>query len=135
MWNLLVKKRKQLNLGAIVLWLLGIVYACVTPNEQMPDVHFFEGFDKLMHFAFYFVLIILLLIYRLQQDWRTWVVGLMIILVSMFGISIEFLQRFLEGGRSFSVADMLANNLGLIVGLSVYFCMESVLENYLKTNI
>lgn len=135
MWNLLVKKRKQLNLGAIVLWLLGIVYACVTPNEQMPDVHFFEGFDKLMHFAFYFVLIILLLIYRLQQDWRTWVVGLMIIFVSMFGIGIEFLQRFLEGGRSFSVADMLANNLGLIVGLSVYFCMESVLENYLKTNI
>lgn len=132
MWKTTAKQAELLNLWAIILWVSGILYACLTPNDQMPDVNFFEGFDKLMHFLFYFGLIILLLVYRLQKQWGSWVSALCILSTAAFGIGIEYMQRALEGGRSFSVEDMLANCLGLLGGVVVYLFVESALAQYLN---
>ncbi|MFV0555011.1 MAG: VanZ family protein [Mangrovibacterium sp.] len=126
------KHAQQLNLWAIILWIAGILYACLTPNEDMPKVNFFEGFDKLMHFLFYFGFIILLLIYRLQKHWNNAWGGAMIALVASFGIGVEYLQRALEEGRSFSVEDMLANCLGLLGGIVIYLLLESTLARFLS---
>ncbi|MFV0522321.1 MAG: VanZ family protein [Mangrovibacterium sp.] len=131
MWTLTPRSLERLNLVAIILWVIGILYACLTPNDEMPDVDFFVGFDKLMHFLFYLGLIFLLLVYRLQRKDANWVAAIMIIAVAAFGIGIEYVQRALNEGRSFSVADMLADCLGLLSGIIIYLFIETSLEQYL----
>lgn len=132
MWKPTVKRLEQLNLWAIILWVAGILYACFTPNEQMPQMHFFAGFDKLMHFSFYAVLIFLLLAYRLQRKGAAWIAALQIVLVAALGVVVEHVQRASGGGRSYSLEDMLANGLGLLFGVLCFVLLEKALARYLR---
>lgn len=132
MWKVNVRQLEQINLIAIIIWVLGIIYACLTPNDQMPNVHFFEGFDKVMHFLFHATLIFLLLTYKLLKNAANWWAALSIVIELAFGLSIEYIQRALDTGRSFSVEDILANCLGLLVGIIIYLFFESVLVSCLK---
>jgi len=72
------------------------------------------GFDKLLHFFGFFILAILLLLtfkyYRLSNSYAS------VFLIALgIGILIEYVQLSIPG-RDFSVADILADVLGIITG-------------------
>ena len=89
-------------------WVLITVYVCLMPNP--PSTPGIEFGDKLMHAIGYIGLFLWFSqIYHRKHHWRP-AVGLILL-----GISIEFAQS-LTAYRSFEIADMFANTIGVLLG-------------------
>jgi VanZ family protein len=87
--------------------------AVLLPGSNIPDVGI-SGIDKLAHFTLFF-LWSLAVRYDFTKNFKwliVWIVGL------LFSISTEVLQIFVED-RSYDVWDMVADTLGLSVGLFI----------------
>jgi VanZ family protein len=98
---------------ALALWLAAVaavVCGSLLPGSAFRHIPSFN--DKLVHFLGYTVLA-LIPVALLELP----VVGMALAagMIPM-GISIEFLQRLVPG-RSFEIADMLANSLGVLTGI------------------
>jgi VanZ family protein len=91
-------------------------------KNDLPTIPFgIKNFDKIIHFGFYFILIMLYLFEsRTNLKPSTWVLGFLICLA--VGISTEFGQQVLQMGRSFEWSDMLANILEIFRD---WFCLKS----------
>ena len=81
--------------------------------------------DKLVHFTFYFVAVILGSLYVLQLKDRQQVIlrkiGILAFFLVLFGIIIEVIQEKLTVDRFGDVIDALANTTGVIIGFMVIF--------------
>jgi VanZ family protein len=81
--------------------------------------------DKLVHFTFYFVALILGSLYVLQLKDRQQAIlrkiGILAFLLVLFGIIIEVIQGKMTVNRSGDVFDALANATGVIIGFVVIF--------------
>jgi VanZ family protein len=88
-----------------------VIFASLQPNFGPRVAH---GFDKLEHLSAYLVLS--LWFTGLVGRERYWVVvcGLLAL-----GLSIEVLQGVMNVGRSAEALDMLANTVGVLVGLTI----------------
>lgn len=51
-----------------------------------------------------------------------------LIISGLFGIVIEVLQEIMQLGRSFSFLDILANILGVVLGLTGYYFMKKRIQ-------
>lgn len=96
-----------------------ITYGSLASFEPSEDG--WPGMDKVVHFIFYLVLTLLVLL-SLSREWdlnfsfrTTFIVAIAI----AFGIIIELIQRYIPG-RSFEWADILINILGTLTGYQLY---------------
>jgi len=93
------------------------------PGENFPKIEFnlFE-LDKLIHFIFYFILVVLMNIgFRLKKSEPFYRSIVWIIVVGIFtGWSIEYLQGNFITNRFFDYSDIIANSVGTIVGMLIY---------------
>ena len=103
-----------------LLWTLTILILTFLPKNEMPSMTFgVKHLDKAVHFIFYFILITLYLFESKKGIHRhSWIFGFIMCLV--LGIGTEFGQRYLNMGRNFELADMMANFLGNISGLVLF---------------
>lgn len=84
---------------------------------EQPKVHFF---DKFVHISGYFVLSLSWLL-ALKSNIETLKSGIFVsILIFIYGIVIEVLQGVLTSYRQADFYDMLANLLGISIGLFVF---------------
>ena len=86
-----------------------VVWLSLTPKPpQLPQI---MGWDKAQHFAAYACLMYWYgMSFRRHWRWPAFLVGL--------GVGLEFLQGY-SGFRSFDPFDMLANTIGVGLGLMV----------------
>lgn len=91
------------------LWVAAIFYLSLTPHPPEP-VHFWNA-DKLEHALAYS----LLMLWFCQLYRRRTSRMLLAVLLLAMGIAIEYLQRE-TGYRTFDLADMLADAVGVMVG-------------------
>lgn len=90
------------------------------PKHDIPDLRFsIKNLDKLVHFSFYFILIILFL--KESKE----VINRRVIFIGFFGcillgIATEYGQSMMHLGRSFEWSDMAANTTGSIIGLILF---------------
>lgn len=103
-------------------WAIITLVLTLIPGKDLPDVHFFQV-DKFAHF---FIFSVLMLLTGWGLTKTTVIKGTPVhplltaaLLSIAFGILIEFLQRFVPG-RSFSIADMLANSVGVGLGYVIF---------------
>jgi VanZ family protein len=102
-----------------------VTLACLLPAKKLPDaVPFIPHLDKIAHFIFYLVAILLagLAFYRRnpqKENNRNYLYIFMGILFAYGGL-IELLQLYLPGARSAEWTDILANTLGLLTGLASF---------------
>jgi VanZ family protein len=99
---------------------LGIVAGLsLMPPDDVPDVHLFEGFDKLVHACMYFGLTILACWTFYAEEKK-----IMIFYIVMFsigwGLLMEFSQLEMMIGRAFEWTDELSNSIGALLGAAVY---------------
>ncbi len=127
-----LKRIKNVNLALLVVWIFGVLYASLASNKDLPDVQLFPHVDKLFHFVFYFGMIHLSLTYNMLCNVSSLIKGLTILLILSLGIVIEYLQEYLNKGRSFSVEDMFANTLGLLFGIILFYILEDVYKRIIK---
>lgn len=98
-------------------WAIAIVWLSLTPAPPTIDV---EQGDKLGHFAAYGLLMsVFCLIY---DQWRTRL-GYAAGFIAM-GIALEFLQGMTDY-RTFDPLDMLANAIGVLLGLAAGWLLRS----------
>lgn len=93
-------------------------------GEHHPKL--FPGADKVVHALMFGFLVVMLWLDRWRLSGFHKVSHRFVIYstiaASLFGIAIEFLQDRMHAGRSFEVADMIADTIGaLTAGLICYF--------------
>ena len=101
-------------------WSVFIIYMCLKTPSLEPQL--FPNFDKLVHFTFYFVFVILW--YRfLSIKNRHSKKNILILFIGsiFFGIIIEYCQYLFTKSRMAEALDVVANSLGSIVGIVISY--------------
>ncbi len=107
-----------------LLYTLGLTFISLTPLKQIHLPNFSFG-DKIVHLLMYFFMAILwLLAFPKFRKYKT----IYILIIIMWGIIIEFLQSYMNIGRTGDPFDALANSIGVVLGLLVF---EKIITKYL----
>lgn len=113
-----------------ILWAIFVVIICEMPSSDIsPDsITFFEGFDKLAHTGFFFVLTVLLFHGKIKEqgsyNYRALTI-LKILLITLFlGAAIEVLQYSVFTYRSAEWWDLFADMTGVGMGIFGYIFLH-----------
>lgn len=113
-----------------IIWLSLVCYASLTPSSNIPKIHVFPHFDKVVHFGFYAIFSILLIPIFIRNQKYGSAYTFAVILSIIIGSLIEALQFYLTISRSASVLDEIANITGALTGVVFYqlILRKSVIE-------
>ncbi len=103
-----------------ILWLALICYGLFIPASNLPVKQFFRipHFDKMVHFALFFGLCILLIKPFKKLKTKYYLLAFLISIV--LGASLELVQHILSHSRSSDLYDFFANTLGITFALIFY---------------
>lgn len=108
-----------------LLWLALICYALFIPAKELPVKPFMKipHFDKMVHFALFFVFCLLLLrpFKKLQQKYYILAPLISIILSAL----LEFSQHMFSKSRSSDINDFMANSLGIALSVLFFYLFVS----------
>jgi VanZ family protein len=117
-----------------ILWTVLILVLC---NIKLPDSDkgtgfFFEGFDKLVHLGFFFILTILLFYGKIRfqhnYSFRSLTILKIIAISALIGGGIELLQWKVFTFRSAEWWDFFCDMIGCLMGVISYILLH--LSNY-----
>ena len=114
---------KVISFLPAIIWFIISFILLTLPGNDLPHEGFFNlpNFDKYVHFGMFFLLTALfcfpfiksktgyLSLFRLFNKIALYVI--------LYGISMEFVQKYFAVGRSFDLFDILFDSLGSIAGL------------------
>lgn len=109
--------RWKLFIPAIVWFLIVLVLLCI-PGKDMPETRFsFRDADKLVHFFMFGMMAYLfcrpfLLSNTYSGSGKNFIYLLIVLAVSLWGLSTEFIQKYYVPHRDFELLDWLADSLG-----------------------
>ena len=110
---------------ATVVWALSVAYLSLTPTLPKP-VGLLD--DKIQHFAAY-ALLSLLVILSLNKTLSAWKLAL---LAALYGGLMEVLQTYAPG-RSPEWLDLVANTMGVAMGLAVAWVLTRTRKRSLRS--
>jgi len=121
---------KKSYLSAALIWTSSILLLCLEPASELPKVEI-NNVDKLVHFTFHFVFIILWYLYLNSKDkivnYKTPVILFFVSLV--FGILVELSQQIFTTSRKGDILDVISNISGaftaMVFLLSVHYYSNS----------
>lgn len=120
---MMLKSHKIFYFIGSVLWTILIFVGCSLPGRDVPKVHVFDHFDKIVHFTFFLIFHFLWIGFLGTSKNR----HLILILISgIYGFFLEFYQVAYVEGRSFDVWDGIADICGSLA------CTFLMLRNRLK---
>lgn len=113
-------------LGLSLLWTIIIFVGCSLPGKDIPAVHLFDHFDKIVHFIFFFIFAFLWLntvfLFFPGERKNIWVYIILIILSSfLYGFALEFYQFYFVQGRSWDIWDGIADGIGGSAGSAAFY--------------
>lgn len=94
---------------AAIFWTITITILCLVSINKLPSITTFKYKDKIIHFLFYFVFV-LLWNYALKKNKIE--IFTIVVIAIVYGIIIEVLQSTITLNREADVFDALANSLG-----------------------
>lgn len=106
-----------------IVWALFILIVCLVSPRHIPKVEWqFISPDKAVHFGLFFIqtLLIVFAFYKRKQL-RFKIMLITTISVILYGMLMELLQMVMRLGRSADWDDVLANALGAVFALLLYF--------------
>ncbi len=109
----LLDKYRKLSLLFAIIWTIIIFIGCSLPGRDLPSVHLFDQFDKVVHFSFFLLFFIFwyfspTIFFKKSLAW--------IMITAIVGFGIEFYQIHFVVGRSFDVWDGVADTVGALAG-------------------
>lgn len=121
-----------------IVWTIVILVLC---NMKMPDTSgsgfFFEGFDKLVHLGFFYVLTILLFYGKIKHQhnysFRSLTIFKIIVITAALGGGIELLQWKFFTYRSAEWWDFGCDMTGVFMGVFSYILLHK--SNYNEKRI
>ena len=124
-----IKPLLRKTLGIFYLTLIALL--SLLPTSSFPDISYFSGEDKIIHFGMYAGLGFMACWSLNISSNRFKSYPLLLLFVFMWGVLMEILQRLMANGRSLEFMDMLANLGGAIVGLLAYIYMVKINKQFL----
>jgi len=128
MIRLLFSSKPWLRITLSLLYLIVIVLMSLLPSSNLPNIPYFSGEDKWIHFCMYAGLGFLTCWSLDTRGRRMPPLYVLLIGVFLWGVLMEILQRLMSNGRSMEILDMLANLAGAVAGLMVYRFLEKRLR-------
>jgi glycopeptide antibiotics resistance protein len=104
-----------------IVWITLILVLCTMPNKDVPHTSWFDmvHMDKVVHFGLFGGIVFFL---SLGYHWQkkhipALVLFLFVMSAALYGLAIEFIQRYFTADRSFDMNDVAADTLGAIAGV------------------
>lgn len=119
MLSFLLNVRQSIRIFLVVVYVGCIMALSLLPPQDFPKVPQFEGIDKVVHFMMYLLLSVLFS-WAVKTELNYSRLFLVIPATIGWGIFMEIMQRSMHLGRSFSWYDILANSIGVFVGVLIY---------------
>lgn len=105
-------------------WIILILFLCTMPGSSLPKASLFDKLhvDKIVHFFLFGGTVILLAYgYYRQRGHISGKALLGIALVTgLYGLAIEFIQKYFTANRSFEIMDVVADTLGALMGAVIF---------------
>jgi len=122
---------------ATILWALLIAVLSLLPGNQFPKVGI-SGLDLVVHFFFYSVFNLLLIVGNIRQEKFKFlhnrpVIAAFIISIS-YGLIIELLQGTVFVSRGAELSDAIANSIGSVVGWVLFLIIYGSPKKYMTWN-
>ena len=113
-----------------ITWTVFVVVASLVSFNSVPKVKVI-GSDKLVHFLFYLIFVVLWSLAKKQTCFKIKYSLLIVVIAIVFGIIIEILQGVLTKTREADFYDALANSLGAIVGfIALYWVKNKIFSKF-----
>jgi VanZ family protein len=111
-------------LAPAFLWALVILWLCAIPGQDIPDWKLLS-FDKAGHAFIFFTLTILLFwgFFKQKPDtfFQKYFLSASILIACTYGGTTELMQQYWFENRKAYILDFIANSIGSVVALAVYF--------------
>lgn len=117
-----------------LLWTAFIVFMCLK-RPSGEEIFYFPNADKVVHFTFYLGFVILWYRYLVFRNSILLNNKIVLVLLSiLFGIMIEFAQKYLTTTRQADIIDVLANSSGSVAGIfmATLFYKNKVITRIIK---
>lgn len=127
---------KKISYFYLFIWIACLVYASLSPPKNIPDLFFFKNADKVVHFLMYLGLTILIIPVFYKENCYTKSYLFSLLIASLTGIFMEFLQMVATELRFGSISDAIANFLGSVAGILIFHFLirKTVMKNiFFKT--
>ena len=119
MISFLLSVRQPFRFSLIFLYVAGIAALSLLPPQDLPKVQLFKGADKVIHLVMYLIFSVLSC-WTLKTEDRWYAIWLIIPVTVGWGMLMEYIQLEMRLGRSFSWSDILANTIGVLIGIIIY---------------
>ncbi len=115
-----------------ILWAIFVVVMCEMPalDTAKAGIVFFEGFDKLAHTGFFFVLTVFLFYGKIKEQssytYRPLTIFKILLITLALGLIIEILQLKVFTYRSAEWWDLFADMTGVGMGIFSYIFLHRI---------
>ena len=112
-----------------IIWSVIVLILCDMPLEEATaQLPLFEGFDKLVHTGFFFVLTVLLFYGKIRQQrsytFRIMTIVKILLITAALGAGIEVLQWKVFTYRSADIWDFFTDMVGVGMGIFSYIFLH-----------
>lgn len=105
-------------------WIILILFLCTMPTPAIPKTSMFDllQLDKIVHFFLFGGTVILLAYgyYRHRNGISGWMLLGIALAASLYGLMIEFIQKYFTANRSFELLDVAADTIGALMGALIF---------------
>ena len=101
-----------------IAWAIVILVLSALPGRDLPKIDLFQA-DKIAHVLVYMILFVLLMFWLKAADVRSGLLKAFVI-VSLYGMGMEFMQDNFFPERFFDWSDAVANSIGALVGIVIF---------------
>ena len=116
-----------------IIWAVIVLILCDIPMTGTEGIPVFEGFDKLVHTGFFFVLTVLLFYGKIRQQlsytYRIITILKILLVTTFLGGGIELLQYYIFTYRSADWWDFFADMTGVGMGIFSYVLLHRLRYN------
>ncbi|RPE13886.1 hypothetical protein EGT74_10345 [Chitinophaga lutea] len=105
-------------------WIILILFLCTMPVPAVKPTSWLDliHLDKIVHFFLFGGTVILLAYGYHRQRGRVSTSGLfyLALFVTLYGLAIEFIQKYFTANRSFEIWDVVADGAGALAGALIF---------------
>lgn len=121
-----------------ILWTIIVLVLCnIPPMETGEESFFFEGFDKMAHLGFFFILSVLLLFGKIRQqnsyEYSKLTIVKILAVTAILGGGIEILQWKIFTYRSAEWWDFISDMLGAGMAVFSYLLLHRKFKDVKET--
>ncbi|TKK66959.1 VanZ family protein [Ilyomonas limi] len=115
-----------------VIWLVLIYMLLTLPGSDIPKVNFLDAiyFDKWVHTGLFAMLVFLFCWpFRKQYPMQHSLFISITVFAVVYGIALEYVQKYFASDRSFDISDMIADAFGSLLGyMAIRYVARKIAE-------